>query len=312
MNLICPKDSSLLEFNSKENFFYCSSCSSKYPIEEGVIVFLDKKDAFYEGEYVNNLTTIKYLPKTKSFLSMFPLWLINSGYPWYVYKYVPEGSTILELGCGGGVNFFGKHYSTTGLDLSHRALKNIAGVYERCIMADASKIPLEDESVDAVVSSYFWEHIKPELKPPMLKEFSRVLKPNGKMIFLYDIETENRLINELKKKNVDLYKELFLEKDGHVGYQSYEENRKIFEQGGFVSIKHIGLERTFLQSQSVYNKLSVLGGTMGLFSKAGLLLNKSFLFYPYTSFLRITDCTIGNLFPINHSRVMVSILEKIR
>ena len=137
MNLICPKDSTRLELNIEKNFYYCPTCHLKYPVEDEVVVFLEKKDDFYEGEYTNNLTTIKYIPKGNSKFSKFPLWLINSGYPWYVDKYVPEGSTILELGCGGGVNFFGKNYRTIGLDLSQRALKNITGSYELCIMADA-------------------------------------------------------------------------------------------------------------------------------------------------------------------------------
>ena len=52
--------------------------------------FLEETDRFYEGRY---LKTVRFLPRTESWLWAWPLWLINSGYVWAARKYIPAGAT---------------------------------------------------------------------------------------------------------------------------------------------------------------------------------------------------------------------------
>jgi SAM-dependent methyltransferase len=162
-----------------------------------------------------------------------------------------------------------------------------------------------------VISSYFWEHIPPDLKNDFLSEIKRVLKPGGRIIFLYDLDSKNILISALKKQNIFLYNKLFLEKDGHLGYESIDTNKQRFLDFGFELIKHFGMERTILQSSSVFEKTR---NFKGVFKYLALFMNSSLksrkIQYLYILFLRIIDTTISRLFSQNRARIVISIFKK--
>ena len=277
-------------------------------MEQGIVRFLKSEDPLYEGAYLNK---VRFIPKSEKGCDVWPLWLIHSGYLWEVRKRIPAGGRILELGCAGGSAYFAKRYQMIGLDLSYASLRLANGFYDTKIQADVAKgIPLPDQSVDAVISSYFWEHTAPAQKPEVLGECKRVLKPGGKLIFLYDVTTLNPLIHFAKKRNPDLYRKLFLDKDGHLGYQTPKANKDLFLEQGFKILEHKGMEKTVIQSPSVYEKLQHWNAWLKGFSKAGIFFTKPPWFYGYTAFVRIVDETIGRLLPITWSRVVMSICEK--
>ncbi len=223
--------------------FCCEGCVRNYPVGDGVIRLLEQTDDFYEWAYENEAG---FLTRSEKPWHVGSLWLIHSGYPWMVRRHMPQGTAMVELGCAGGVNYFGHRYRMVGCDLSLSSLKKL-GMYERRVEADAAMfIPLPDASVDGVVSSYFWEHIPPEVKPRILQECQRILKPGGKLVFLCDVETENPLIWKFKERDIALYKTLFINGDGHLGYQTPSENLKIYKQVGFQVLKQQGLEKTWL------------------------------------------------------------------
>jgi len=251
ISIVCPHDYQPLV--ETESAVTCTKCGRQYPVRDGVACTLESADNFYEGAYGNK---VLFLPRSERPWHVWPIWLINGGYLWNVRHFVPAGSTVVELGCAGGVLYFGKRYRMVGCDLSLASLKKLE-FYEGRIQADASaSIPLPDDSVDAVISSYFWEHIPPALKPNILRECSRILKPGGRIVFLYDVETENPLIRHYKKKDIALYNEQFLARDAHLGYQKPAENLAMFVKAGFQVIKHQGMEKTCLQSPSAYIKLA--------------------------------------------------------
>jgi len=197
------------------------------------------------------------------------------------------------------------------MDISLNSLKYSLEIYKHCIQTDiAEKIPLKDCSVDAVVSSFFWEHVLPELKPKILLEIYRILKPGGKIIFIYDVETQNPILKRLKTKDILGYKKMFIDKDGHVGYQTPIENKKIFESCGFKVLSHFGMERTIFMSQSVYKKIKVLDGFLGLIGKVGNIFDTRFLLYVHIFFLWLFDNSVGRLFPIAKSRIIRTIAKK--
>jgi 2-polyprenyl-6-hydroxyphenyl methylase/3-demethylubiquinone-9 3-methyltransferase len=95
---------------------------------------------------------------------------------------------ILDVGCGGGFlsNALGSvGFDVTGIDISKESLeaaksfdssKSVSYIY-----GDAYKLPFPDSSFEAVTCMDFLEHVdKPE---QVLKEISRVLKPNGLFFF---------------------------------------------------------------------------------------------------------------------------------
>lgn len=281
---------------------------SAYPIIGSVCCFLEKTDRFYEGAYLNR---IKFIPKKESGLFRLPFWFINGGYVWDVRKHVDKGSVILELGCASGVDYFGKCYKMIGLDVSLSSLQGLKG-YELAIQGDAQRIPLIDASVDAVISSYFWEHIDPKMKDQMLQEFRRVLKPGGKIVFLYDVETANSLICRLKKQDSALYNRAFIEGDSHLGYETPFQNRVRFESAGFNIIKHFGMERTIVQSPSVWIKMKSFGGSG---KRVGGFLHRvtsmPVINHAYTAFIRLLDETFGRLFHSSKSRIIITVARKL-
>jgi SAM-dependent methyltransferase len=305
IHLICPHDHKLLVEHSTH--FACTECDRNYQIIAGVVCTLEKPDEFYEGAYENQ---IRFLPHSEKLWHVWPLWLINSGYVWMVRKYVPAGATVVELGCAGGVRYFGKRYRMIGCDLSLASLKKL-DFYERRVQVDAAAcIAMPDNSVDAVISSYFWEHIPPEIKPGILKECQRILKPGGKLVFLYDVETENPLIQHFRKRDIHLYKKVFIDGDGHLGYQTPDDNVRLYAHAGFDVLKHQGLEKTWFQSPSAYDKLARFD-TAGksIFAWAAGLGRQPF-FYPYTAFLRLIDTFLCPWFPDSWSRISMVVCQK--
>lgn len=305
ISLICPHDHQVLTEHAAH--FACPQCGNDYQIVAGVVCTLGKPDEFYEGAYENQT---HYLPRSEKPWHMWPLWLINSGYVWTVRKFVPKGATVVELGCAGGVRYFGQRYRMIGCDLSLASLKKL-DFYERRVQADAAAcIAVPDNSVDAVVSSYFWEHIPPEIKPGILKECQRILKPGGKLVFLYDVETENPLIRQFKKRDFQLYKKLFIDGDGHLGYQTTVDNLKAYKQAGFKILKHQGFEKTWFQSPSAYDKLARFGtsGKSLLVWAAGL--GRQPFFYPYTALMRLVDTLLCPLLPDRWSRIAMAVCQK--
>ncbi len=305
LSLICPHDRVLLSESSSG--FSCATCLRQYPIQRGVVCTLDRPDDFYEGAYLNRTL---FLPRSERFWHVWPLWFINSGYPWTVRRFVPQGATVVELGCAGGVKYFGRRYRMVGCDLSASSLEQVE-LYERRIQADASVcIPLPDNSVDAVVSSFFWEHIPPEVKPHILSELNRVLCPGGKLIFHYDVETRNPLIHHYKEKEPAAYERLFIAGDGHFGYQYPAENIAAFKAAGFRIIEHNGMEKTWLVSPSAITKLAKFG-TLGHRIFAWLSrLGRRPLFYPYSTLVRFIDTLICPWLPVEWARVDLVVCEK--
>jgi SAM-dependent methyltransferase len=305
--VLCPEDRTVLRAQSP-TALHCSTCDRQYPVERGVVRLVESADPFYEGTYQNHTA---YLPRSEAPWHVWPLWLINSGYLWAVRRHVPPGQRVVELGCAGGVSYFGQRYRMIGCDVSAGSLEALARVYSMLLQVDAlCGLPLPDQSVDAVVSSYFWEHVPPERKLALARECARVLRPGGKLVFLYDVETDNPLIAHYRRRDPATYRRLFLEGDGHVGYQTPDDNRTIFEAAGLSVLAHRGLEKTPLQPASVYDKLAAFGGRLAPLFARGRALGQSPSFYPYTAILRALDTAVAPHLPERWARIALIVCER--
>lgn len=92
---------------------------------------------------------------------------------------------VLDVGCGTGgtMKSLGGACRFTGLDASPLA----AGMAERLsgakvVVADATRMPFEDGTFDAVVASHILEHIDDD--DAAVAEIRRVLKPGGPLVAL--------------------------------------------------------------------------------------------------------------------------------
>src|SRR5688572_14953345 len=75
--LACPFDHAELAPAADGSSYGCRSCGRAYPVESGVVRFLEHRDAFYEGRFVGG---IPWIPRRDRAPWSWPLWLMTCGY----------------------------------------------------------------------------------------------------------------------------------------------------------------------------------------------------------------------------------------
>lgn len=291
----------------KGDELHCRHCGLQGRLEEGVFKFLIGSDEFYEGRY-NNRT--RYVPRGDGYLATLPLRIVQQGYPTTVAQQIVRGKTVLDIGSAGGSDWFASRYRMIGLDLSMAALKDIAERYAVAVQASAVEIPLKNESVDAVISTCVFEHFIARDKDRVLSECYRLLRPGGKLVFFYDVSTENPVISSYRRRDPENYKVQFLDGDGHVGYSSVDENRAHFMGAGFSIIGEAFHERTPVLSNSVWQKLSRWPGVWGRAAGIGDVITSGAFRLPALIALTLTDATFGQVLPIRYARCMTTVAQK--
>lgn len=119
---------------------------------------------------------------------------------------IPEAfGVVLEIGFGSGLNipYYKNISKLIALDpskelylIAEDRLKNNSFVFEY-ITSSAEKIPLLNNSVDSVVSTWtLCSILNPNLA---LREIFRVLKPGGKLIFIEHGKSSNKFVASLQK-----------------------------------------------------------------------------------------------------------------
>lgn len=307
LSLICPADHAGLTLAEDRASYGCQSCGQRYPVEAGVVRFLGEDDPFYEGRYFN---TVRWLPRRDQAPWDWPLWLMNSGYVWAVRRHVPAASALLEFGCASGIRYFSHRYRAIGLDLSAGSLARVADHYATCLQADLTRgIPLPDASIDAAVSSFVWEHILPEQKPAVLAELRRVLRPGGKLVFLYDVDGRHPLYRRMQAVDPALFQEILIDREGHAGWQSAADNAASFEAAGFCVLEHRGKEKLLI-GPAMYDKVQHWPGAYRRLARVGLRFELGLPFHCYNAATRVFDESIGRLLPASWARVMVTVCER--
>lgn len=103
-------------------------------------------------------------------------------------RHLPTGCvSVLDVGCAdgrGGVRLkeLRPTLSIRGLDCVEARLNALPAAYEGRILGLSTSIPLEDQSVDAIVAGEFLEHLYPADVDKTLCEFQRVLKIGGRLL----------------------------------------------------------------------------------------------------------------------------------
>ncbi len=105
---------------------------------------------------------------------------------------------LIDIACGTGrfLNFVKQAYprlNVTASDLSEAYLKEAqAHLRHRSgvtyLPGNAEHLPLEAESFDVVTSIYLFHEVPPKVRRIIAKEFARLLKPGGRLIFMDSLQ----------------------------------------------------------------------------------------------------------------------------
>jgi SAM-dependent methyltransferase len=107
---------------------------------------------------------------------------------------LPDGSDVLELGCGGGsaaTRALAARHRVVGVDISERQLERARRLVPeaRYVCGDVTKLVSPPESVDAVVSLFLLGHVPRAKQQPLLGRIFDWLVPGG--WFLATLGTAN-------------------------------------------------------------------------------------------------------------------------
>ena len=103
---------------------------------------------------------------------------------------LPEGSDVLELGVGAGVESsrrLAERFRLTGVDLSEEQLRRAAESLPDAtlIQDDIATVDFPEGSFDAVVSVYVLNHLPREHLRPLVARAARWLRPGGVLLVTF-------------------------------------------------------------------------------------------------------------------------------
>lgn len=121
-----------------------------------------------------------------------------------------KGKNVLDAGCGNGRDckyINQKGFKVKGIDLSKEMLviaKKMAPKVDFEVM-DITNITYSDNSYDGIISNCSFFHIPVEELPKTLNSFSKILKPNGKLLLILQEGLGEAMIEEPFRKGVYIY-----------------------------------------------------------------------------------------------------------
>lgn len=121
-----------------------------------------------------------------------------------------EGKNVLDAGCGNGRDYKyinQKGFNVKGIDLSKEMLviaKKMVPKVDFEVM-DITNITYSDNSYDGIISNCSFFHIPVEELPKTLNSFSKILKPNGKLLLILQEGLCEAMIEEPFRKGVYIY-----------------------------------------------------------------------------------------------------------
>lgn len=142
--------------------------------------------------------TLEYVPALGfKWLTKYYDWLISNFFPEKKIKIalidqanIGQGETVMDFGSGTGTLCMmakQRHPGTNiiGLDIDEKIITiaqdkiQKANLNIRVLQYDGNIIPLPNNSVDKIVTSFVLHHLSTAIKEKMFREFYRVLKPDG-------------------------------------------------------------------------------------------------------------------------------------
>ena len=276
-----------------------------------VLDWTNRRDGFYEGRYEAEIHFDT--ARLNRLGGRLLLHFINYGYYEAILRFLPAGSTVVDIGCAGGSKLLAESRRMIGLDISFHALEKAVAKYECGICSDVRSIDFVPDSLDGIISCYFWEHIKLEDKDLLLRKFHSWLRPGGRIVFLFDVASQNPLFKWARKDH-DLWREGFIEHDGHYGLETAGAALRRFAEQGFSVRWWHGINRSPIQHLPVWGWFGPHARRYlraRIIASLGRMVSSTeFTYRLYSGCLQVFDDTLGRLLPRDWSRLLLAVLEK--
>jgi hypothetical protein len=114
----------------------------------------------------------------------------------------------------------------------------------------------------------------------------------------------------MSASKAELYQALFLDNDGHIGYEPFARNLRYFGNAGFQVARAIGVEKGPFLAMSAITKLSQWPSFAGKSFRIARLLDRRPFNYGYMALLRAFDIVAGPWLPQEWSRVALVVCIK--
>lgn len=214
---------------------------------------------------------------------------------WLIDKIDFEKSPkILEVACNEAENImnFARKYKNQnyGIDLNEKAIgsakkkiiNNNLSDYVKVQVADATKLPFEDESFDIVINEAMLTMLSDTQKEKALSEYYRVLKKGG-LILTHDVM--------LEKPDHELVKELQYVINNPATPHTIDEWKGFYNNAGFVDSKEYFGKMTLLSNRG----MMVDEGILRMFKiiKNGLVDKNRKQFFEMMKFFRKNKSKLG-------------------
>ncbi len=304
----CPSCHGFVELNPAQP--RCS-CGFEFEWRDRVLIWEKLDDRFYETRYA--AMSIRFdRTRMNRFGGRVLLHFLVYGYYESILRFVPPGARVLDIGCGAGAKLLAQWARMTGLDISLDGLERSTSSYDRYLRADVRNVDFSSGSFDAIVSSFFWEHVTPADKDQLLEKFRRWLRPRGKIILMCDVASNNPLF-KWARKEPQFFREGFIEHDGHYGLETAPAAMERFLKHGFSLQWWHAMNRSPLQHLPVFGWLTPYGrkhawagtlASLGSWMGAHKIPNRL-----YTAGIQLFDDSLGRLLPLDWARILLAVLE---
>ena len=117
---------------------------------------------------------------------------------------------------------------------------------------DIQNIPYEDNTFDLIISSHVLEHVPDDFLA--LKEFYRVLKPNGKAVILIPSLSSLKKTFEFPQINSPELRQRYYKQHDHRRYYADDDFYRLLELAGFKTIKE---DKYFMNDEKIKSRYSL-------------------------------------------------------
>jgi ubiquinone/menaquinone biosynthesis C-methylase UbiE len=113
---------------------------------------------------------------------------------------LPEGSRVLDLGCGNGMvtRVLAERHDVGGVDISRTQLERARRKAPRAsfLLADATRLALPPASFDGVVSTFVFGHVPRAEQGPLLGRVHRWLRPGGWLLVTLGVDNADDIVEQ--------------------------------------------------------------------------------------------------------------------